>query len=417
MTRRRVFQIAAACVAIAALVIGGWKVVQRVTTKSVTAYFTDATGIFAGDNVLFLGVKIGSIDSIKPDGDRMRIDFRIDSKYKVPADAKAVILSPTLVSARSIQLTPAYNGGPVLENNAVIDQDRTAVPVEWDDFRKQLEHLADSMKPTTDDPHGPFGRLIDSADDAFGGRGEDVGATITKLSKAMTTLADGRTDIFATVRNLQLFVSALKSSDAQIVQLNDRLASVSNLMNNTDNEMGGALATVDAAAADIQRFISENRDGLKDSVAKLASVTTALNDSKPVIEQLLHVAPNAFSNFYNIYQPAQGTLTGALAFANFANPMQFICSAIQAASQKGADESARLCVQYLMPLIGNLSMNFPPVGINPLAGVQARPDQVDYSQPSLRPAAPAAPAARPKDVPGGTGLPGLLEQLTGGAPR
>ena len=39
----------------------------------------------------------------------------------------------------------------------------------------------------------------------------------------------------------------------------------------------------------------------------------------------------------NIYQPAQGTLTGAAAVNNFANPITFICGAIQAASRLSAD--------------------------------------------------------------------------------
>ena len=49
-----------------------------------------------------------------------------------------------LVTSRAIQLTPAYTGGPTLADGAVIPQDRTAVPVEWDDFRDQLQKLNDS---------------------------------------------------------------------------------------------------------------------------------------------------------------------------------------------------------------------------------------------------------------------------------
>ena len=60
-----------------------------------------------------------------------------------------------------------------------------------------------------------------------------------------------------------------------------------------------------------------------------------------------------FQNFLNIYQPAQGAFTGALALNNFANPISFMCGAIQAASRLGAEQSAKLCVQYLAPIIKN----------------------------------------------------------------
>ncbi len=102
---------------------------------NVIAYFDNTNGLFAGDEVRILGVAVGKIDKIEPQPQRVKVHFWVDDKYKVPADANAVILSPSLVTARAIQLTPAYTRGPTMQSNAVIPQDRTAVPVEWDDFR------------------------------------------------------------------------------------------------------------------------------------------------------------------------------------------------------------------------------------------------------------------------------------------
>ena len=52
------------------------------------------------------------------------------------------------------------------------------------------------------------------------------------------------------------------------------------------------------------------------------------------------------------------SLTGALALNNFANPISFLCRAIEAASRLGAEQSAKLCVQYLAPIIKNRQYNF-----------------------------------------------------------
>lgn len=77
----------------------------------VIAYFDNSNGIFTGDDVRIRGVNVGKIDSIEPQGTRVRISFWFDDRYPVPADAKAVILSPTLVTSRAVQLTPPYRGG------------------------------------------------------------------------------------------------------------------------------------------------------------------------------------------------------------------------------------------------------------------------------------------------------------------
>jgi phospholipid/cholesterol/gamma-HCH transport system substrate-binding protein len=118
---------------------------------------------------------------------------------------------------------------------------------------------------------------------------------------------------------------------------------------------------------------------------KLASVSAALKDSIPDIKEVLHVAPSTLQNFLNIYQPAQGTLTGALSVNNFQNPITFLCGAIQAASRMGAEQSAKLCVQYLAPIIKNRQYNFLPLGLNPLVGTTARPNELTFSEDWMRP--------------------------------
>ena len=69
-------------------------------------------------------------------------------------------------------------------------------------------------------------------------------------------------------------------------------------------------------------------------------------------------------------------------------------------------------MQYLAPIIKNRQYNFLPLGLNPIVGAAARPNELTYSEDWMRPdyvppqppagavAAPAdAPPARPPDVP------------------
>ena len=134
-----------------------------------------------------------------------------------------------------------------------------------------------------------------------------------------------------------------------------------------------------------QAFVADNRESLGTTSDKLASVSTAVVESLEDIKQTLHIATTAFQNFVNIYQPAQVALTGAMALNNFADPIQFLCAAVQAASRLGAEQSAKLCVQYLAPIIKNRQYNFPPLGFNPFVGAMARPNEVTYSEDWLRP--------------------------------
>lgn len=352
------------------------------------AYFANANGLYTGDEVRILGVAVGRVDAIQPLPANTKVTFSIDSKYSVPADAKAAILSPSLVSARAIQLVPAYTTGPKLRSGEAISQDRTAVPIEWDDFRQQLEKLTDSLQPET--PGGPnaVGEFIQSSAANLRGEGDTARDTVVKLSQAVSALGDHSTDIFDTVRNLQLLVSALTSSSDLLARFNVNLADVTTVLSNTPGEIADATKGLDAAVTDLRGFVKDNRDGIGTTTDRLAAITGALNDSRGDVKQVLHIAPTVFQNFMNIYQPAQAAVTGILAAGNFANIPQFICSSIQAASRENFERSSKLCMQYLAPIIKNCQYNFPPLGFNPFVGASARPNELTYSEPWLNPHLP-----------------------------
>ncbi|TDH52442.1 MCE family protein [Mycobacterium eburneum] len=415
--------------AVTVLATPWWDHVSRTTY---TAYFANTNGLYTGDEVRILGVAVGTVDKIEPQPSAAKVTFSVDRQYPLPADARAAILSPSLVSARAIQLVPAYSGGPKLAGGAAIPQSRTAVPVEWDDFRRQLEKLSDSLQPTSPKGASAVGEFINTAAANLRGEGDTARDTVIKLSQAVSALGDHSTDIFSTVRNLQLLVSALSSSSDLLAAFNTNLASITTVLSDTPNEVADATRGLDSAVNDLRGFVSENREGLGVAFDHLNAITTALNDSRGDVKQILHITPTVFQNFMNIYQPAQSAITGILAPVNFASTVQFICGAIQAASRMDFEQSSKLCVQYLAPIIKNRQYNFPPLGINPFVGAAARPNELTYSEDRLNPSLPPPtapgdqeagppppaepPAARPTDP--DLGLPGLMvpQGLPGGPP-
>jgi phospholipid/cholesterol/gamma-HCH transport system substrate-binding protein len=410
-------------VLIAGVVAVLWSTAAINRTNAV-AYFDNSNGIFVGDEVRILGVPVGKIDKIEPQPGRVKISFWFDDKYKVPADAKAVILSPSLVTSRAIQLTPAYTNGPQMANDTVIPEDRTAVPVEWDDFRQQLQRLTDTLQPTEPGGVSTLGAFVNTTADNLRGQGANIRDTVIKLSQAFSALGDHSNDLISTIKNLSILVSALQNSTDLVRQLNQNLASVTGLLANDPNEVGHAVSDLNDVVGDVQGFVADNKESLGTTSDKLASVTTALYQSLDDIKQTLHIAPTTFQNFLNIYQPAQGALTGALVLNNFANPISFLCGAVQAASRLNAEQSARLCVQYLAPIIKNRQYNFPPLGENLFVGAQARPNEVTYSEDWMRPGYipphPPPPAGSPAPAEAiatnpADGLPGLIVPPRGGS--
>jgi phospholipid/cholesterol/gamma-HCH transport system substrate-binding protein len=397
--------------ALVVLLVAGVVVLLRtsdtINRTNVVAYFENSNGIYVGDDVRILGVNVGRIDKIEPEPNRVKISFWYDSKYKVPADANAAVLSPTLVTSRAIQLTPVYTGGPTMADDTVIPRERTVVPVEWDTLRQQLERLAKELQPTEPGGVSPLGSVINTTADNLRGQGANIRDTVIKLSQAFSALGDKSTDIFSTIKNLSILVSALQDSTTLMRALNQNLASVTGLLADNPNEVAEAVRDFNAVVGEVQTFVADNRETLGTTSDKLAGVTQALHDSLDDVKQFLHVAPNTFQNYVNVYQPAQGGASAILAVNNFANPISFLCGAVQAASRLNAEQSAKLCVQYLAPIIKNRQYNFPPIGQNLFIGAQARPNEITYSEEWMRPnyIPPQPPIAPPPPAPDGAAPP------------
>ena len=398
VSRKAVF--AGALVMVLALValVVGVQLYRKLTNTTVVAYFSETLALYPGDKVQIMGVRVGSIDKIEPAGDRMRVTFYYSNKYKVPANATASILNPSLVASRTIQLSPPYTDGPVLKDGAMIPIERTQVPVEWDQLRDSINGILRQLGPTPEQPKGPFGELIESAADNLAGKGKKVHDTLNSLSEALTALNEGRGDFVSITRSLAQFISALYQNDRQFVALNDNLAEFTDWFTKSDHDVADTVQRVDDVLTLARKFVSDNRSVLAHDVNNLADATTTILQPEPRegLETALHVLPTYAGNFNNLYHPLQGSLAGVITFANFANPMQFVCSAIQAGSRLGYQDSAELCAQYLAPVLDAIKFNYVPAGTSLFSSAATLPKEVAYSEERLRP----PPGYKDTTVPG-----------------
>jgi phospholipid/cholesterol/gamma-HCH transport system substrate-binding protein len=380
-----------AVVAALVLVFFGFQLYKKLTNNTVVAYFPVANALYNGDRVEIMGVKVGAIDKVEPAGDKMKVTFHYSNKYKVPADAQAAILNPTLVASRLIQLEPPYKGGPVLADNAVIPEERTQVPTEYDELRNSITNVISKLGPTKEQPKGPFGEVIESFADGLAGKGKQINTTFNDLSRALTALNQGRGDFFGVVRSLALFVNALHADDQKFVALNKNLAQFTTSLTGSDHDLANAIQQFDGLLTTVRPFLDKNREVLTHDINNLGDTTNTLVQPEALsgLETGLHVLPTALSNANLIYHPAHSAIVGqpagTVGTMGFANPMEFICSAIQAGSRLGYQESAELCAQYLAPILDSIKFNYLPFGLNPFSLAATLPKEVAYSENRLHP--------------------------------
>jgi len=300
------------------------------SSRHLTMYFTNTVGLYKGDSVKILGIRVGRIDSIKAEPTGVRVVMSYGAGHKLPMDVKGAIIAPSLVSGRYVELSPAYSGGPVLPDNAVITYEpakpRTAVPVEWPEVERELTSLVTQLGPNPSNPTGTLAELVDTvAANLDHKTATQLRSTISGLSLSVGALENSKSDLFATIRNLSSFIDNLVRNNAAVTDFSQQLNAVSGTLAENSGSLQTTVTLLQQALAQLTSYVNHNRSAIGDTVTKLGALTDTLSRERVALADVLHTAPTALSNYYNMLDPRYDAITGRAALANLQNMVYLIC--------------------------------------------------------------------------------------------
>ncbi len=308
--------------------------------KTLTALFPRAISVYEGSDVRVLGVPVGTVDSVTPSGTDVVVTMSYESDVKIPVDAEAVIISPSVVGDRYIPLTPEYDGGEVLSDNATLEADRTAVPLELDQIYENLDKLNVALGPRGANREGALSDLLEVTAENFGGQGEQLNQTIQDFGQFSETLSDNREELFSSARALQGFISTLADNDATVRDFNQSLSDVSGVLEGEREELAAALRNLSVALTQVSSFVRDNREVLGRNIKGLNRVSKVLVKQRAAIDEILDAAPTALNNLALTYNPQAGTLDTRANLQELPNeitadPSVFLCGLVNQADTSG----------------------------------------------------------------------------------
>lgn len=309
--------------------------------KTLTAHFPRTISIYEGSDVRVLGVAVGQVDTVTPSGTDVVVTMSYDADVKIPADAKAVIVAPSIVGDRFVQLTPVYTGGDVMADAATLDQDSTAVPLELDQIYTSLDDLTVALGPTGANRNGALSDLLETTAENFGGQGAKFHQTIEDFGDLSATLDDNKEELFGSARELEGFISTLAQNDQTVRRFNDSLAEVSTMLAGERQELSASLENLATALGQVSTFVQENRDVLGRNISGLKRVSDVLVKRRAELDEILDAAPLALNNLALTYNPQAGTLDtnaniGELVHQVESDPATLLCGFLSQADNAGA---------------------------------------------------------------------------------
>jgi phospholipid/cholesterol/gamma-HCH transport system substrate-binding protein len=309
-TTRRAVTVAASLAVVAAVAASGVIALEDSGGTRITAYFDQATGVYAGSDLRILGVKVGEVESVRPEGKEVRVVLVLDKGVKAPADVHAVVIAPSVVADRYVQLSPAYTGGPEIQDHAMLASGRNATPVEVDQLYASITRLATALGPKGANSQGALADLLKTGAANLNGNGKAIGDSIEQFGKASKTLDKSSANLFDTLAYLQSFTTMLKNNDGSVRDAQEQLSTVTGFLDDDKENLGAALKELGSALGQVKAFIEKNRGALKKNIDQLVPITETLVKQRASLAEMLDTAPLAAGNLLNAYDPEKRTIDG-----------------------------------------------------------------------------------------------------------
>lgn len=284
---------------------------------TVTAYFPSSSGVFVGNDVGVLGVPVGKITSITPNGRNVKVTMSVNSDQPIPANVSAVVVPRSVATDRYIELTPAYTGGAKMQSGGMIPQSRTRVPVEFDEVLNELNHLATSLAGNKQSRKAIRG-VIGSLDKTLSGNGGEINHTIKAFAQAMNGLSAQRGTTSQTLTSLDKLVNTIAANQGTVREFIHQVATATSILATERGNFRTALNQVTKMIRVVADFVRTNRSAIDTTVRNsndiFKTVLSRRADVAEILRDLPLTAQNLKRTIHNgqirVRLPLQGVLKG-----------------------------------------------------------------------------------------------------------
>ena len=151
---------------------------QQKGGPTLSAEFTDASGLLPRNDVTLRGVVVGTVDDVNLTEEGVRVNMVLNPGTEVPEGSKALIVRRSPIGELTIELDPGE--GPPMENGAVIPVADTVPPP---DVSTTIEAMADVLHAV---PSEDLTTVVNELALAVNGRAEDL----ARFSEASAVLPE-----------------------------------------------------------------------------------------------------------------------------------------------------------------------------------------------------------------------------------
>ena len=270
---------------------------RLVTDESyaVTAHFPDSGGIFEGAEVTYRGVGVGRVSDMQLTAEGVDVVLDINNEDDdIPRDVIAVVANRSAVGEQYVDLQPASDSRPYLEEGSEIPLANTKVPLSTTKLLIDMDELVNSVDKDN------LRTVVSELGIAFKDAGQDLG-TIIETGNAFIEAADANFGVTAAlIRDSNTVLATQIDSRSHIKTFVRKLALLSDTFVRSDADLRTVIDQGGATARVMRAFVAENADNLGALINNLLTTNRIVLAQLDGLESILVLYPYAVEGGFTV---------------------------------------------------------------------------------------------------------------------
>lgn len=381
----------------------------------VSARFANAAGIGKGTQVLVAGVPVGSVQSVRIDGNAVVATMSINHSVVLPAHTTAAIQVETLLGVLDVALQPVSGWSKPLTAGAMLTD--TSVPTEFYQLQNTTEHLL------TKSDTAALNNVISSLATITAGKRQQVGQIIDGLGALTRTVNERSGQVGQLIDSANQLSSVLAQRDTELTSVIDNLNTVAGGLADNSTDLAGLIDNVDSFAAQTNSLVGQDQPQLNSLLKNLHTDLGVVGQHQVDLAEAVDYLASAVKGFASVgYSGPDDTPNS---WANvFTNPVTTAsaygvfgpCGEFDQALDQILGPDPLACDEQTGPTPTSSSSSTPATSSSGAAGPTpavtpgtkgAAPGTTTTTTTPSLPSVPGLPKV-------GSGLPELLDPLAGG---
>jgi phospholipid/cholesterol/gamma-HCH transport system substrate-binding protein len=238
------------------------------------AEFSEAAGLFEGNDVRIAGVKVGRVSDVRLRGDHVLVSFKAKGAWLGDTTGAAIRLK-TVLGQKYLALDP--QGEATLDPDTPIPRSRTTVPYDVLAAFGELSSTVDKIDT------GRLAKSFDTLSATLANTPQSVRAALTGLSRLSDTLASRDNQLSTLLANTRTVSRTLVDRDAAVRQLLD---DGNQLLDEVSRREGAITALLDGSrqlATELSGLITDNEGQLGPLLTQLDQLTSMLQRNQDAL--------------------------------------------------------------------------------------------------------------------------------------